>query len=1271
MKNWLSKIFGGQKKPGTPVPASEPPLGITVTQDEQVSPSSDRSIEMTLAASPPNDPQGLHAAEAQVALEWKVGDVILDLYEVKHIHEGGGMGLVYRVHHKGWNTDLAVKSPRAEYFQTQIQKENFIRECETWINLGLHPYIVSCHYVRTLGGIPRVFAEYVEGGSLKDWIDSRRLYEGGPQAALKRILDIAIQMAWGLHYAHEREQGVIHQDVKPANVLMLRDGTAKISDFGLARARAAVGQSVMAGAGHSILVSSGGMTPAYCSPEQADKEPLSRKTDIWSWAVSVLEMFVGEVCWRSGTAAPEVLKQLSEMRVDGVGLPELPAGLRELLQACFESDPARRPKDASEISRRLAGIYRSQLNQDYARPEPAEAEARADSLNNREVSLLDLGKGEEAENLWTEALQSETHHLEATYSLGLARWRTGRITFEALLRDLRESEKTAGDVARVAVLRAQVLLECDDCEGAVVALETLEGADSERQDVRATLLDANRRMPTSRRCLRTFVGHTDGVYSVCLSADGELALSGSHDKTLKMWQVATGKCLPALEGHTDLVESVCLSTDVRFALSGSRDKTLKLWKWSSGWQCLRTFEGHTNGVLSVCLGADGRFALSGSFDQTLKLWEVATGRCLRTFEGHRGGVYSVCLSADARVAVSGGWDYTLKLWEMATGRCLRSFDGHTGYVYSVCLSADARFALSGSADKTLKLWEVATGRCLRTFEGHTADVNSLCVSADGLLALSGSGDKTLKLWDVATGRCLRTFEGHARMVTSVCLSADSRSALSGSQDRTVKLWEVAGNADSLPAPAELSRLVTSAAAASASAICRQHLEAGREALSRGDAVSALRAFRVARRQPGFQRDRRVLDEQARLYPLLRHSGLAGGWEDGTLEGHTGQVNSLCVSADGRLALSGSGDKTLKLWDVATGRCLRTFEGHSGGLMGVLSATFSPDGRWALSGGDDKTLKLWDVATGRCLRTFEGQAKVVWSICLSADGRLALSGSGDKTLKLWEVATGRCLRTFEGHTEGVGSVCLSADGRFALSGSWDNTLKLWEVATGQCRRTFEGHGSMVHSVCLSTDGRFALSGSEDRTLKLWEVATGQCRRTFEGHTDRANSTCLSADGRFALSGSADKTLKVWEVGTGRCRRTFEGHKGSVKSVCLSADGRLALSGGQDNTPKLWFLDWELEENQPSDWDEGARAHLANFLSAHTPYAGRLPEGREPTDEEITRLGLPVWSEEDFQRQLYSLGCAGFGWLRPEGVKRELEKMVAEWQGPPPLPWEQVS
>jgi WD40 repeat protein len=240
------------------------------------------------------------------------------------------------------------------------------------------------------------------------------------------------------------------------------------------------------------------------------------------------------------------------------------------------------------------------------------------------------------------------------------------------------------------------------------------------------------------------------------------------------------------------------------------------------------------------------------------------------------------------------------------------------------------------------------------------------------------------------------------------------------------------------------------------------------------------------------------------------------------------------------------------------------------------------------------------------------------------------------------------------------VYLSADSRFALSGSNDSTLKLWNVQTGRCLRTFTGQTERVNSVYLSADSRFALSGSSDSTLKLWNVQTGQCLQTFEGHTSEVKSVCLSADSRFALSGSYDETLKLWEVATGYCLRTFKGHTNWVESVCLSADSRFALSGSDDKTLKLWVLDWELEDQPPADWDEGARPYLENFLTLHTPYADTLPKNRDPSEEEITlaltRRGTPTWTQEDFQNLLYTLGYAGYGWLRPEGVRQQLVEMI---------------
>ena len=217
------------------------------------------------------------SAERDQQNEWQVGDLILDRYEVRKVLGQGGFGRVYLLYHKAWDMQLAVKTPNNKAIAAAGGVENFEREAETWVNLGLHPNTVSCYYVRRIDNIPRVFAEYVSGGDLHSWIKNRRLYEGDEKQALGRILDIAIQFARGLHYAHEQQ--LIHQDVKPANLMLTNEGEAKVTDFGLARARA---MAETHATGHTIMVKGVGYTPEYASPEQLAGTKLTRRTDIWS-----------------------------------------------------------------------------------------------------------------------------------------------------------------------------------------------------------------------------------------------------------------------------------------------------------------------------------------------------------------------------------------------------------------------------------------------------------------------------------------------------------------------------------------------------------------------------------------------------------------------------------------------------------------------------------------------------------------------------------------------------------------------------------------------------------------------------------------------------------------------------------------------------------------------------------------------------------------------------------------------------------------------------
>ena len=293
--------------------------------------------------------------------------------------------------------------------------------------------------------------------------------------------------------------------------------------------------------------------------------------------------------------------------------------------------------------------------------------------------------------------------------------------------------------------------------------------------------------------------------------------------------------------------------------------------------------------------------------------------------------------------------------------------------------------------------------------------------------------------------------------------------------------------------------------------------------------------------------------------------IATGRLERTFEGYPDVVHSVAFSPDGRQVLS-AGTDTFLLWDVASGTLVRNFKGRSDGVSSVV---FSPDGGQVLSGSWDKTIRLWDASTGKLVRSFDGHSNSVLSVAFSPDGRHLLSGSLDHTIKLWDTASGGLVRTFDGHSEGIVSEAFSPDRQHVLSGGFDNTIKLWDVASGKLMHSFE-IGSGINSVAFSPDGRQVLLGNGNPTVTLWEIASEKPKlvRSFKGHSDNISSLAFSPDGRWVLSGSRDKTIKLWDTASGTLLRTFAGHSDSISSLAFSPDGRWVLSGSRDKTIKLW-------------------------------------------------------------------------------------------------------
>jgi WD40 repeat protein len=291
----------------------------------------------------------------------------------------------------------------------------------------------------------------------------------------------------------------------------------------------------------------------------------------------------------------------------------------------------------------------------------------------------------------------------------------------------------------------------------------------------------------------------------------------------------------------------------------------------------------------------------------------------------------------------------------------------------------------------------------------------------------------------------------------------------------------------------------------------------------------------------------------------------------TLNGHSSSVNAVAVTADGKRAISGSIDKTLKVWDLTTGKEQFTLKGHTSSVKAVA---VTADGKRAISGSYDKTLKVWDLTTRKEQFTLNGHTSSVNAVAVTADGKRAISGSIDKTLKVWSLTTGEELFTLNGHSKSVNAVAVTDDGKRAISASSDKTITVWYLTTGKEQFTLNGHTSSVNAVAVTADGKRAISGSDDNTLKVWDLTTGKEQFTLNGHSDSVKEVAVTADGKRAISGSIDNTLKVWDLSSGNVIASFTGES-SIASCAIAPDGVTIVAG--DKSGRVYFLRLEgMEE-----------------------------------------------------------------------------------------------
>ena len=1016
-------------------------------------------------------------------------------------------------------------------------------------------------------------SEYTTCGSFNQWAAERG---GIADVPASERLALVAQVADALAAAHR--VGVLHKDVKPANVLIEREAGgdsfyAVLTDFGIGLI---LDRGLLVDHGITMAATLDNLeasrytgysgTQMYMAPELIEGRESTTLSDIYSLGVVLYQVAIGDF---SRAIAPGWEREIPS------------AVLREDILACIDGRPENRLDSASELANRLR------------------------HLDERERDRL-AALGEARDRARLEARAKRTRSLVVTGSI-VAAWLLIAISLVGLREFQRaESERALREQAVDARQALQVAsddlaYQKDQLEKTLYLSEIRRAAIHPRQN---DLDDAKAALKQAPASLRDW----EWGYLVTHAFSEELGVTSSNARrwsdsqtVAQNWSGASGAEVATLSGHVSAVHNIDFDVSLGLVITGASDGKANLWSQESG-ERLQTYSEEAEVEWSARISPDGtRVLTTRAWDRTTRLWDLRSGEVETVFEGgHLEPIEVARFSPTGRYVATASLDGSTRLWSAGTREVVAVLAGDSGPVTDFQFTDNGSRIVTASTDGAVRTWSVPEGDLLDAVPGPVSEdisVAQMSPTARFVVVTQTSGVSTV--WDAGTGATRFTIEDRSGARDFGQFSPDETALALPDKTHGANVWSMSDGTLLAEIGTRYGRLRSLAFSPDGRSIYTGAESGAVKQWVPGTPQdpTLLQGHQDTVYYSEFSRDgRRILttgyDRSAIVWEAQTHRILA------RLGGHSDELRLAIFSHSGDRIVTGTWHGEIKYWDGATYEELPVpfpFETSPtvplGGprsefnlvIAGLTRSTISPTDE-ALLVGRGSGYRVVGLHSGEPIASFDLHTAPPAAYVISPDGERVITSTFAGEVWVWELLTGQPLFQLEGHRGAITVLSFSPDQRTILSSSLDQTARIWDAETGELLHTLSGHESHLTNARFSPDGTLVATGSGDRTVKLWDAASGALMSTLEGFPSTVNQLGFNPQGTRLLAWSLE-SLSLWDVeGRKMLDLPVQGDDAEdfLTFAAWSPDGTQILACYRSGVVRLWdALSWTelLEHGDP--------------------------------------------------------------------------------------------